>query len=139
MGEIRGAKKKELTRWFPVRCPGREQEEAVPTLGLKPLEVSALKLRLLSWSPSPGSQWVQQTPERFHSSPQEDTIRGAWCLLPPESQEFLYNRGSDTLEAMSSTDKEMKMVMLDLTASTWSAGEEGTIKNNITSCQQSLL
>lgn len=97
----------------------------VPRWVLKPLRVLALKFLLLSWSPSLGSQWVQQTPEKFHSSPQEDAIRGARTLLPPESQDFLNNRGSDTLE--------MKMVMLDLTASMWAAGE-GTIKNNITSC-----
>lgn len=31
--------------------------------------VLATTLLLLSWSPSPGGQWVQHTPEKFHSSP----------------------------------------------------------------------
>lgn len=31
--------------------------------------VLAMKFLLLSWSPSPGGQGVQHTPEKFHSSP----------------------------------------------------------------------
>ena len=76
-----------------------------------------MKFLLLSWSPSLDSQWVQQPPEKFHSSPREDAIRWAQSVLLPESQDFLNNRGSDTLEAMSSTDKETEMVMLDPIAS----------------------
>lgn len=50
-----------------------------------------------SWSPG-AHLWLaggfQQTPENFHSSPQEDAIRWAESLSLPESQDFLNNRGS---------------------------------------------
>lgn len=66
-----------------------EQEHVVPRQGLKLLRVLAMKFLLLFWSPCLDSPWVQQAPEKFHSSLWEDAIRWAQSLLPPESQDLL--------------------------------------------------
>lgn len=97
-----------------LKCLGVEQEQEVPRQGLKPLR------------PSQDCQWVQLTPEKFHSSPWENAVKWAQSLLPAECQDFLNTRGRDALEVISSADKETEIEILHLVASKWSADKEKT-------------